>query len=59
MRKGKTILASRASNGHSADDYAEYPSISLDGRWVSFYSGADNLGGNASYTNVFRAGPIG
>jgi len=52
-------LISRAANGDPANAYAEYPSISLDGRWVEFYSGATNLGGNLSNQNVFRAGPIG
>jgi Tol biopolymer transport system component len=59
MRKGKTTLVSKASNGDAADAYAEYPSISLDGDWVLFYSGATNLGGNPANQNVFRAGPIG
>jgi len=58
-RKGETRLISRAANGDPANAYAEYPSISLDGRWVEFYSGATNLGGNLSNQNVFRAGPIG
>ncbi len=56
---GKTRLVSKAANGDPANAYAEYPSISLDGRWVEFYSGATNLGGNPSNQNVFRAGPIG
>jgi Tol biopolymer transport system component len=59
VREGKTSLISRAANLDPANAYAEYPSISLDGRWVEFYSGATNLGGNPSNQNVFRAGPIG
>jgi len=59
MRESKTRLVSKAANGAPANAYAEYPSISLDGRWVEFYSGATNLGGNMSNQNVFRAGPIG
>ena len=59
MRKGKTRLISKAADGDPANAYAEYPSVSLDGRWVLFYSGATNLGGNPSNQNVFRAGPIG
>jgi Tol biopolymer transport system component len=59
MREGKTSLISRAANLDPANAFAEYPSISLDGRWVEFYSGATNLGGNPSNQNVFRAGPIG
>jgi Tol biopolymer transport system component len=54
LRSGKTLLASRAGNGDPPNDYAEYGSISADGRWVSFYSAATNLGGNTLYTNVFR-----
>jgi Tol biopolymer transport system component len=59
LRKGTTSLVSKAANGDPANQYAEYPSISLDGRWVEFYSGATNLGGNPNHQNVFRAGPIG
>jgi Tol biopolymer transport system component len=59
IRKGKTRLISKAPNGDAANAYAEYPSISVDGDWVLFYSGATNLGGNPSNQNVFRAGPIG
>jgi Tol biopolymer transport system component len=59
LHKGTTSLVSRAANLDPANAYAEYPSISLDGRWVEFYSGATNLGGNPSTQTVFRAGPIG
>lgn len=59
IRKHKTRLLSVAANGDAANAYAEYPSISLDGHWVLFYSGATNLGGNPANQNVFRAGPIG
>jgi hypothetical protein len=59
MREHVTRLLSRAANGHSANAHSLYPSISADGRFVSFYTGATNLGGNTSFTNVFRAGPIG
>jgi Tol biopolymer transport system component len=59
LHKGRTSLVSRAANLDPANAYAEYPSISLDGRWVEFYSGATNLGGNPNNQNVFRAGPIG
>jgi TolB protein len=59
LRKGTTSLVSRAANLDPANAYAEYPSISLDGRWILFYSGATNLGGNPANQNVFRAGPIG
>jgi Tol biopolymer transport system component len=57
--QGTTVLVSKAANGQPGNDYSEYPSISEDGRWVEFYGGATNLGGNPSNQNVFRAGPIG
>jgi Tol biopolymer transport system component len=59
MREHVTRLLSRAANGQSANASSLYPSISHDGRFASFYTGATNLGGNTSFTNVFRAGPIG
>ncbi len=59
VREGTTRLISKTADGDPANAYAEYPSISLDGRWALFYSGATNLGGNPSNQNVFRAGPIG
>jgi Tol biopolymer transport system component len=59
VRDRKTILLSRAGNGDPGNAYANYPSISLDGHWAAFYSGATNLGGNPLYANAFRAGPIG
>jgi Tol biopolymer transport system component len=59
MRRGKTRLASKASNGAPADAEATDATISLDGRWVVFESYADNLGGNTAVQQVFRAGPFG
>jgi hypothetical protein len=59
LQKGTTILLSKAANGQPGNDYSEYPSISQDGRWVEFYGGATNLGGNPANQNVFRVGPIG
>ncbi len=59
MRRGTTLLISKANNGDPGDDFSSEPSISLDGRFAAFSSAADNLGGNAAYSNVFRAGPIG
>jgi Tol biopolymer transport system component len=59
MRERRTRLLSRAGDGAPAEDSARNPSISLDGQWASFTSGADNLGGNTSYNNAFRSGPIG
>jgi WD40 repeat protein len=58
-RQGTTRLVSRAGNGDPADEGAAQPSISANGRWAAFYTSANNLGGNTSYDNVFRAGPIG
>ncbi len=59
MREEKTTLVSKAANGDLADGESEYPSLSLDGRWVAFKSAAANLGGDSSVDDVFRAGPIG
>ncbi|TMK70175.1 MAG: hypothetical protein E6G49_11515 [Actinobacteria bacterium] len=56
---GKTVLLSKAANGDPADDDSQYPSISLDGRWVEFVSDANNMGGRPAHSQVFRAGPIG
>jgi Tol biopolymer transport system component len=56
---GTTTLLSKAANSDPADDDSRYPWISADGRWVEFASGANNLGGNPAFTQVFRAGPIG
>jgi Tol biopolymer transport system component len=59
LRKGKTRLLSRDDSGDPAEDGAQYPSISRDGRFASFYSHSDNLGGDPNYYNAFRSGPIG
>ncbi len=40
---GATTLVSVASDGTQANDAAERPAISADGRWVAFRSEADNL----------------
>jgi len=58
MRRGKTRLLSEADNGDPANAAIEYPTISLDGRFAAFDTGADNLGGNASFNNAFRTAPI-
>lgn len=58
VRRGKTFLLSKSGSGDPADALTEYPTISLDGRFAAFDTGADNLGGNTSYQNAFRAGPI-
>jgi len=57
----RTILLSRRNDGGPVDGYFDYPSISSDGRWASFYGGVfsgPGLGGNPAFPNVFRAGPI-
>ena len=59
LRRGKTRLASKANGGAPADEEATDTSISLDGRWIVFDSGADNLGGNTAVQQIFRAGPFG
>ena len=56
LRRGKTKLVSRAANGDPADQAAQNGSISLDGRWAVFESFADNLGGDPTVQQVFRAG---
>ena len=57
LRTGETILASRASGpaGPAADDSSVEPSISADGRYVVFRSGADNLSSedDDAVTNIF------
>ena len=58
VRAGKTRLASHNAAGDPADADADGPSMSLDGSWVLFETGADNLGGTAGVTDVFRVGPI-
>jgi TolB protein len=58
VRKGKTFLLSKSGGGDPADAATEYPTISLDARFAAFDTDADNLGGNTSYRNAFRAGPI-
>ncbi len=59
LRRRKTRLLSRAGNGDPADDSSDYPTVARDGRFAAFDSLADNLGGNDTYSNAFRAGPIG
>jgi hypothetical protein len=57
-RKEERIkLVSRRSgrNGAGADDGSFSPAISANGRFVAFYTGADNLGGplDTDYTNIY------
>jgi len=57
LKDGTTRLVSRANgaNGAAADDNSSRPSISADGRFVTFESDADNLSlaDNNAVTNVF------
>jgi Tol biopolymer transport system component len=55
---GKTRLISKAANGAPGDDDSFYTSISLNGRFATFDSYADNLGGNPDFSNLFRTGPL-
>jgi Tol biopolymer transport system component len=43
--KGKTTLVSISSQGEQGNSYSRYPSISAEGRYVTFQSLADNLVG--------------
>jgi Tol biopolymer transport system component len=45
LKSGKTTLLDRAKNGDPPDDYADEPSISLNGRFIAFSSAAGNLPG--------------
>jgi hypothetical protein len=58
VERKTTKLLSRADNGDPGDAGSANPSISLDGRFAAFFSAANNLGGDPTYFNVFRAGPI-
>jgi Tol biopolymer transport system component len=59
LRRGTTRIVDKASNGDPPDAAVHGPSISLDGRFVTFYGAATNLGATAPFDSVFRAGPIG
>ena len=41
--QAENILVSQSSEGEQAGDYSTFPSISDDGRFIAFISGADNL----------------
>ncbi len=58
LKRARTRLVSRASNGDPADDQADDVSISRNGHWAAFESAASNLGGDPTHYNVFRAGRI-
>ena len=59
LRRGTTRIVDKAANGDPPDAAVHGPSISLDGRFVTFYGAATNLGATAPFDSVFRAGPIG
>jgi len=58
--RGEPVLVSQAG-GAGADDSSSSASISADGRYVAFQSGADNLSAddNNDFTNVFRQDLVG
>lgn len=53
---GLTRRASVASDGSQANGLCDVPSLSADGRYIAFYSFADNLvpGDDNGFTDVFR-----
>jgi hypothetical protein len=59
-RTDRTILVSRANNGDPAEGGGSYGSISLDGRFVAFYSSSDDLpgGGATDLALVYSRGPL-
>ena len=56
MQSGETVRASVATGGEQAHDYSFDPSISADGRYVYFTSGASDLvsGDTNHFVDVFR-----
>jgi hypothetical protein len=50
---GETRLISKSSGGQPADEGAWYPTISDNGRYVTFQSQSKNLGSDASNSDVF------
>lgn len=60
--RGRTILVSRNNAGDAADDFATLDvgtrTISADGSFVVFASGADNLGGGTTFEQIYRRGPL-
>jgi Tol biopolymer transport system component len=59
VREGNTRLISKTAEGDPGTGHSRYPSISADGDWVLIDSDPGNLGGDPSFNNVFRAGPVG
>lgn len=54
MATGDYLVASSTPGGVQADDDCFHPSITPDGRYVAFHSGAGNLGATGTYWQVFR-----
>ena len=57
-KNGKTRLASKTSGGEPADGDSLEPSMSGSGRYVGFYSNADNLPGTDSVSDVYLHGRL-
>ena len=57
-KRGKTRLASKTSAGAPADNDSLSPSIAASGRFVAFYSHADNLPGNPGVSDIYIHGPL-
>ena len=56
LETGEILLCSLSENGELGNGYSSSPSISADGRYVAFVSGATNLvpGDNNGCTDIFR-----
>ena len=53
VKTGTTRLMSKTSAGAPGDDESGTPTVSSNGRFVSFESDADNLGGVSGFVDVF------
>jgi Tol biopolymer transport system component len=53
LKRGKTRLASRTSDGAPATGGGERPGLSADGRFVVFESNSDNLPGRAGIVDAY------
>ena len=58
LNTGKTQMLSRTRKRKPGNGDSYYSSLSENGRFASFDGYAVNLGGNPSFTQGFRAGPI-
>jgi len=55
VQTGEIVLVSADASGEGANSYCGRPSISSDGRYISFYSQADNLvPGDTNGYDIFR-----